>query len=77
MPVQTVSDSQAWGQFLKATQVARTRNAAFSPAGPASGSFAAAKTAQVPAGEPVARTYAPSEPVKEKAILGTKFDAYA
>ena len=30
MPIQSITDSQAWSEFLKATQVARTRNAALS-----------------------------------------------
>jgi hypothetical protein len=80
MPIQSITDSQAWSEFLKATQVARTRNAAFTPnvSGVQQSTMSGMrKTAATPVAQPVSRTYAPSAPVQQKAVLGTKFDAYA
>jgi hypothetical protein len=80
MPIQSITDSQAWSEFLKATQVARTRNAAFTPnaSGVEPGKLnGTRKTAQTPVAQPVSRTYVPSAPIQQKAVLGTKFDAYA
>ena len=80
MAIQGISDKAAWGEFIKATQSARTRNAAFAPAAqPArtAQAYTSQRPTMVAVPAAIDQGYQAKKSVPQGPVLGARFDSYA